>query len=76
MLAEGGGTWSPHHSELTRPKLAQAQAMGLRVVVWTVNDPADLRRFRDWGVDGVITDDPVMARALLQPASPHPAGPG
>ncbi len=77
VLAEGGGTWSPHHRELTRTRLERAQAAGLRVVPWTVNDPAAWVRLAAWGVDGIITDDPVAARAVLHPASaaspPHPA---
>jgi glycerophosphoryl diester phosphodiesterase len=35
------------------------------VNVWTVNDEADLRRVIDWGVDGIITDHPALARRLL-----------
>ena len=70
VAAEGGGTWSPHHSELTERKMAQAHAMGLRVVPWTVNNPADQRRLAGWGVDGIITDDPVALSAWLHPASP------
>ena len=77
VAAEGGGTWSPHHRELTRGRLRRAHAAGLRVVPWTVNDPADWLRLAEWGVDGLITDDPAAARAVLLPASvaspPHPA---
>jgi glycerophosphoryl diester phosphodiesterase len=31
---------------------------GLRVRVWTVNEPADMKRMIDAGVDTVITDVP------------------
>lgn len=31
------------------------------VQVWTVNDPADMRRLAAWGVDGWITDRPDLA---------------
>lgn len=44
--------------------LADAHARGLRVNVYTVNDPEDLRRLRDLGVDGVFTDYPDRALAL------------
>jgi glycerophosphoryl diester phosphodiesterase len=76
VVEEGGGTWAPRHTELTRRLLDRAHAAGLMVVPWTVNDPADLQRLAGWGVDGIITDDPVMARALLYPAAPaSPPGP-
>ena len=77
VLAEGGGTWSPHHSELTRPLLERAHRAGLRVVPWTVNRPDTVARLTAWGVDGLITDDPLVARAALHPGAParppHPA---
>ena len=65
VVVEGGGTWSPHHSELTPRLLERAKRAGLKVVPWTVNHPADLARLASWGVDGIITDDPVGARTLL-----------
>jgi glycerophosphoryl diester phosphodiesterase len=30
------------------------------VVVWTVNDEADMRRLIGWGVDGIISDYPDL----------------
>jgi glycerophosphoryl diester phosphodiesterase len=36
----------------------QAQALGLRVYVYTVNESADIRRMRALGVDGVFTNYP------------------
>ena len=76
VVEEGGGTWSPRHSELTPQLLERAHRAGLRVVPWTVNNPRDVARLAAWGVDGLITDDPVMARAVLHPAAPaSPPGP-
>ena len=37
-----------------------AQSRNLQVHVWTVNEPADLRRFIDMGVDGIMTDRPDL----------------
>ena len=65
VVQEGGGTWSPHHTELTPRLLDRAKAAGLRVVPWTVNRPCDIVRLAQWRVDGIITDDPLAARALL-----------
>ncbi|MCA1964420.1 MAG: glycerophosphodiester phosphodiesterase [Prosthecobacter sp.] len=43
----------------------QIRAAGLGLYVWTVNQPADVRRFARLGVDGITTDDPIMAREAL-----------
>ena len=65
VVAEGGGTWSPQWRELTLRLVMRAHAAGLRVVPWTVNKPKDIVRLAGWGVDGIITDDPLVARAAL-----------
>lgn len=65
VAAEGGSTWGPDYRDLTRDSLAEAHALGLRVVPWTVNRPDDMRRLIGWGVDGLITDRPDLARSVL-----------
>jgi glycerophosphoryl diester phosphodiesterase len=45
--------------------VAALREHGLRTSVWTVNAAADLRRVAALGVDGIITDEPALARALL-----------
>lgn len=72
VVARGGGIWSPHHRELTPRLLARAKAAGLLVVPWTVNAPNDIARLASWGVDGLITDDPLVARAVLHRAGLEP----
>src|SRR5690606_3852882 len=56
--AAGCRIWSPFHRDLTPDALATAKALGLAVVTWTVNEPAEMRRLIDNGVDGIITDYP------------------
>lgn len=77
VKAAGGAVWSPHFAELTLEQLQEARQLGLKVVVWTVNDPADITRMIDWGVDGIISDYPDRLRRLaserglvLPPATP------
>jgi glycerophosphoryl diester phosphodiesterase len=65
VAAEGGPTWGPDHADLTEEALAEAHGLGLRVVPWTVNRPEDMHRLIRWGVDGLITDRPDLARSVL-----------
>jgi glycerophosphoryl diester phosphodiesterase len=45
-----------------------ARHLGVAVTAWTVNGLDDLRRVAEWGVDGVITDNVVLARTALREA--------
>lgn len=42
----------------TASRVARIQAAGLRCLVYTANQPADIARLRDMGVDGIFTDFP------------------
>ena len=50
----------------TPERQRKAQQQGLHVSVWTVNEPALMRRLADFGVDSIITDFPTLARATLR----------
>lgn len=52
------------HTLLTKARVDEFHTAGLRVVTWTVNDPARVDALLEWGVDTVITDavDVVNAR--------------
>lgn len=67
VAAEGGRIWAPDHRDLTAELLAEAHALGLRVFAWTVNQPGDMRRLIGWGIDGLITDRPDLARLHANP---------
>ena len=49
----------------TPERLIKAQRQGLHVSVWTVNEPALMRRLADFGVDSLITDFPGLAKTTL-----------
>ena len=50
---------------VTRRFLDAAHACGLRVDVWTVDDPEDMRRLAGLGVDGLVTNRADLARELF-----------
>jgi glycerophosphoryl diester phosphodiesterase len=66
VKALGAAVWSPHALDLTPALVAEAQALGLAVIPWTVNEPSDMERALALGIDGLITDHPARLRAVLQ----------
>ena len=65
VQAAGCAAWSPLWRNLTPDLVAEAHGLGLAVIAWTVNEPADMERVLDLGVDGIITDYPDRARSIL-----------
>ena len=63
--AAGPAGWAPDHNGLTQAQVREAQSLGLRVLPWTVNDPADMARLIAWGVDGLCSDRPDLARRVM-----------
>jgi glycerophosphoryl diester phosphodiesterase len=55
----------PEAELIDRTLIGRAHALGLQVRAWTVNDADELLRLAGLGVDGVITDVPDVALAVL-----------
>jgi glycerophosphoryl diester phosphodiesterase len=53
------------HSLLTPEIIGRINRSGKSVGAWTVNDPAEMRRLADLGVDMLITDFPLVAKEVL-----------
>jgi glycerophosphoryl diester phosphodiesterase len=66
VQAAGGTVWSPNGGAVTEALVKQAQSLGLKVIPWTINNPADMERMIGWGVDGLITDYPDRLREVLR----------
>jgi glycerophosphoryl diester phosphodiesterase len=65
VQAAGCAVWSPLHRNAKADDVKAAQALGLKVIPWTVNERADMERLIALGVDGIITDYPDRLRAVM-----------
>jgi glycerophosphoryl diester phosphodiesterase len=75
IKAAGGAIWAMNFDSIDEQAVRSAQALGLQVMPWTVNEPADMRRLLDWKVDGIITDYPDRLRNVMRERGmPLPAG--
>lgn len=46
------------HRKLAKPdQIREWKNAKKKILVWTINSPADMRKFRELGVDGIISDD-------------------
>ncbi|MCX2679912.1 glycerophosphodiester phosphodiesterase family protein [Galbibacter sp. EGI 63066] len=48
----------PNYKKLTAENVKKIQEEDLKVYVWTVNKPSDIKTMKSFGVDGIITDFP------------------
>lgn len=49
---------------LSRQSVDSLHHEGIKVIPWTVNEVADMKQLKDWGVDGLITDYPDRFKLL------------
>jgi glycerophosphoryl diester phosphodiesterase len=55
----------PHHKLVDARLVQEVQRAGKKILVWTVNSCAQMQQLRDWGADGIISDDTSrLARTL------------
>lgn len=58
--------YSPHYSSVDHALLAALRSKGMELVVWTVNEPADIAHMLELGVDGIISDYPDRVILALE----------
>ncbi len=58
--AAAAGLWAlhPNRAYVTSELVNAAHGSSLRVSAWTVNDPREIATFKEWGVDGIMSDYP------------------
>ncbi len=54
-----------HISNASREQVQRAHRINRRVHVWTANTPGQINQLKEWGVDGIFTDDPQTAARTL-----------
>ena len=56
---------SIEESNISASLVASAHEIGKQCFVWTINDPENVQHLVDIGVDGILTDDPIMMKEAL-----------
>ena len=58
--------WSPNYEAITPENVAYCHSLGIKVVPWTVDDPDEIRRMADCGVDAIISNYPDRLLEIFQ----------
>jgi glycerophosphoryl diester phosphodiesterase len=61
-------SYHPAWEHVSQDLIEQERRMGNRIHVWTLNSPEEMINLVKAGVNGVITDDPSLARKVLEGA--------
>ncbi|MEY2417522.1 MAG: glycerophosphoryl diester phosphodiesterase [Actinomycetota bacterium] len=66
VVEHGHGAIHPHHTTVTDELVDAARAAAVVVNTWTVDDPVEMKRLADLGVNSVITNDVALAVETLR----------
>ncbi|MGD8492520.1 MAG: glycerophosphodiester phosphodiesterase [Desulfobacterales bacterium] len=65
IQAAGGRYWAAYYKHVTAADIQTAHQLGIQVFVWTPDDPSDMKRLIEMGVDGIITNRPDRLQSVL-----------
>ena len=65
VVSKGHLAIHPWHGTVTAAQVEACHAAGVQVNVWTCDDPAAIARLAAWGTDGICTNVPDVAIAVL-----------
>jgi glycerophosphoryl diester phosphodiesterase len=57
---------NPYFKMLNKRKVNKIHSRGQKIITWTVNEPEDMKRMIEMGVDGIITNYPDRLIQLLK----------
>ncbi len=64
-LARGYNVVSLRKKTVTRKLVAACHEQGLSLYVWTVDEEDEMRKFIDWGVDGIYSNRPGVLKKVI-----------
>jgi len=65
-MAKGGAEgWFAWHGDVTQETVTLAKSLGLKVSAWTVDEPQEMQRLIDLGIDAILTDRPDRLKTQL-----------
>ena len=59
----------PHWKVVTQGLVQELKKQHRRTFVWTVNDSEAMKRFADWGVDGIVSDQTSLLVKMISKGS-------
>ncbi len=65
LAAQGYASIHPYYTAVSEEMCQAARLSGVAAYPWTIDDPAEMRRLIDHGVDGIITNEVDTGRAVV-----------
>jgi len=65
LVSKGVNGFDYYYEDVDETLIEAAHAKGMSTNVWTVNGAADIQKFIDCKVDAITTNEPLLARELL-----------
>jgi glycerophosphoryl diester phosphodiesterase len=56
----------PHRALVNSDLASECKRDGKKILVWTVNSTEEMLRLRDWGVDGIISDETKLLAGTVK----------
>ncbi len=57
----------PQYELVSEKLICDVHSRGMQIFTWTVNRKQDMQRLAAWGIDGLISDDPILLTKTLRP---------